>query len=158
MRAERVVVGATVLLLVGLAVAAGPLVGLPILDTESAEPGTGSMTATVEGSPERGTLEAKNYGDGGYSLRGPPIVVTLADLSGRPYLTYTLSVPGLNHSTTSLTAFEEAGRHRLTMSPSTLAADRVDQDAYNGTLTVHVIDDDGRRAIIETEVVIEVRE
>lgn len=157
MGAERLVVGATVVVLVGIAVAAGPLVGLPILSPVPADPGTGSMTATVEESPGRATLEEKTYGDGDYSLRGPRVLVSIEALSGRPYLSYTIEVPALGHQTTSLTVVEEAGQHRLRMKPSTVPGDEVTDERYQGTISIHVIDDDGRRSIHENDVTVEVR-
>lgn len=158
MRADRVAVAATVVVLVGVAVASGPLFGFSLTSPEPAAAGTGSANATVEDAPTRGTLEPKSYGEGGYDLQGPPVLISLEDVSGRPYLSYSLSVPALNHSTTSLTVIEEAGRYRLTMEPSTLPADRVEADSYDGTVEIHVIDDEGRRRVDETEVTVEVVE
>jgi hypothetical protein len=158
MRAERAVVAGTVAAIVGVAVVSGPLVGLSLPGSEPAQAGSGSVDATVEEPPERGILEPKEYDEEGYSLRGEPVLVSLEAVFGRPYLSYSLSVPELNHSTTSLTVFEESGRYRLEMRPSTLPADRVDADSYDGTVSIHVIDGDGRRLLVETEVTIEVRE
>jgi hypothetical protein len=158
MRSDRAAVAATAVVLVGAAVVSGPLLGFSLTSSEPAAPGTGSADVTVEDVPERGTLEAKNYGEGGYSLRGPPIQLSIEDVSGRPYFSYSLSVPGLNHSTTSLTVVEEAGRHRLTMRPSTIPADRIEADSYDGTIEIHVIDDGGQRRLGATEVTVEVRE
>lgn len=158
MRTDRAAIAATVVVLVGAAVAAGPLVGLPLTDSEPADPGTGSIDATVEEVPRSGSLEAKNYGDGGYTLRGSPALVSVDSISGRPYLSYTLAVPGLGYSTTSLTPVAETGQHRLRMSSSTLSADEVDHERYDGTVSIHVIDDDGRRLLVETGVTVEVRE
>jgi hypothetical protein len=158
MRAERVVVAATVVMIVGVAVVSGPLFGFSLPGSESAQAGTGSVDATVEEPPERGVLEPKEYGGEGYGLRGEPVLVSLEAVSGRPYLSYSLSVPGLNHSTTSLTVFQEPGQYRLEMRPSTLPSDRVDADSYEGTVSVHVIDGDGRRLLLETEVTVEVQE
>lgn len=158
MRTDRAVVAATVVVLVGAAVAAGPLFGLSLTSSGPADPGTGSMDATVEEIPQRGSLSAKNYGDGGYTLRGAPALVSVDAVSGRPYLSYTLAVPELKYSTTSLTPVGASGRHRLSMEPSTLSAEKVDRERYNGTVSIHVIDDDGRRLLAETEVTVEVRE
>lgn len=158
MRADRATVAGTVLVLVGAAVAAGPLVGVPLLDTEPVEPGTGTVDVTVEDTPDRATLMAADYDDGGYDLHGPPIPVTIEDLSGRPYLSYTILVPALDHQTTSLLIVEDAGRIRLTLRPSTLSDEAIRADSYDGTVTIHVIDDDGRRLVTETDVTIEVRE
>lgn len=157
MRADRVVVGATVVVLVGVSVAAGPLVGLPILSPVPADPGTGSLTATVEEPAAGATLKDRTYGDGGYTLHGPPVQVSVQALSGRPYLSYTIEVPALNHQTTSLTVVEEAGRHRLRMKPSSVPDGEVAEERYRGTITIHVIDDDGRRQIHGTNVTVEVR-
>lgn len=157
MRADRVVVAGTVVLFVGTAVAAGPLVGLPLLEPEPADPGTGSVSATVADTPTRVTLEATDFG-AGYDLRGPPVTVTLSEVAGRPYLSYTVAVPALGHQTTSLTVVEADGRIRLTMNPSTLSEGAVDADSYEGRLAIHAIDDDGRRVVAETEVTVEVRE
>lgn len=158
MNRERVVLVATVGLLLGVTFASGPLVGVSLTEPESFAPGSGSIEASVAATPETATLERASHGGGVYYLRADPIDVRVADVTGQPSLTYELAVPELGHTSASVTFLDEEsqGTVRLEFDPSTLEADRVDADAYDGVLRVVATDGDGRRVAAETDVTVEV--
>lgn len=158
MNRERAVLVTTVALLLGVTFASGPLVGVSLTEPESFAPGSGSIEASVAATPETATLERASHGAGVYYLRADPIDVRVANVTGQPSLAYELAVSDLGHTSTSVTFLDDdAGSTvRLGFDPSTLEADRVDSEAYDGVLRVIATDGDGRRVIAETKVTVEV--
>ena len=84
----------------------------------------------------------------------------LSNVTAQPVLTYELAVPGLGHTSASVTFLDEGeeGTLRLAFDPSTLQADRVEAEQYDGVLRVIATDDAGRRVLAETDVTVEVRD
>ena len=160
MNRERAVLVATMGILLGVTVASGPLVGVSLTESKSFAPGSGSVEATVTETPETATLQRANHGGGVYLLRAAPIAIEVTSVTGQPSLTYEIAVPALGHTTASITFLEAdaAGAVRLEFDPSTLEADRIDADQYDGVLTVVANDDGGERVLAETNVTVEVVE
>jgi hypothetical protein len=160
MNRERAVLVATVGLLLGVTFASGPLVGVSLTEPRSFAPGSGSVAASVAETPETATLERASHGGEVYYLRADPITVDVANVTGQPSLTYELAVSGLGHKSASVTFLDEGeeGTLRLAFDPSTLEADRVEAEQYDGVLRVIATDDAGRRVLAETNVTVEVEE
>lgn len=158
MNRERIVLVATVGLLLGVTFASGPLVGVSLTEAESFAPGTGSIEASVGAPPETATLQRASHGGGVYYLRADPIDVEVANVTGQPSLTYELAVSELGHASTSVTFLDgdTAGAVRLEFEPSTVEADRVDAESYDGVIRVVATDGDGRRVVAESDVTVEV--
>lgn len=160
MERERAVLVATVGILLGVTVVSGPLVGVSLTSTESFDPGSGTIEATVTETPETATLERGDHGAGVYYLRADAIEVDVESATGQPSLTYELFVTELGHTKSSITFLDDDadGTLDLEFDESTLEADRVDADAYRGVLRVIANDDDGERVLVERNVTVEVRE
>lgn len=160
MNRERAVLVVTMGLLLGVTLASGPLVGVSLTASESFDPGSGTIEASVAGTPETVTLQRASHGGGVYHLRADPIAVRVTSVTGQPSLTYELAVPALGHTTSSITFLDgdAEGAVRLAFDPSTLAAERIDADRYDGTLSVIANDDGGERVLTETNVTVEVVE
>lgn len=160
MNRERVVFVATVGILLGVTVVSGPLVGISLTSSETFDPGSGTIEATVTESPETATLKHGDHGAGVYYLRATPVEVEIDSVTGQPSLTYELFVTELGHTKSSITFLDgdAEGTVNLEFDASTLEADRVDSDAYTGVLRVIANDDDGERVLVERNVTVEVKE
>jgi hypothetical protein len=158
----------TALLLVaacfGVALAAGPY-GADIrslaADSGDAEGeyATGAMDATILDTPEEARLDRfTENGTDRYRLLVPAAGVGVANVSGRPVVTYKLRIEGVGHTRGTAHVLSEAqeGRFRTTIEPSTLAADRVGNDSYVGELSLVVRSDRGARRIHRSNVTVRV--
>lgn len=158
MNPERVVLTATVCIIVVVTIVSGPLVGISLTSDETFNPGSGSIVATVEDTPETATLERGSHGSEVYYLHGPPIPVQVDQVRGQPSLTYEIVIPELGHTTASLTFLDKGtkGSIRLEFDPSTIEDDQVVAESYAGKIRVIANDADGERELVETNVTIEV--
>lgn len=161
MDTPRVVAAGTVILLVGVTLATGPLVGLSLTSEETDfNPGTGSVDASVTSVSQTATIERADYGAGVYYLRAPPVELQLSHVTGHPTIAYQLQIHelGLSQTTASFPDSSVTGTYELSPEPSSIEPDRVDQAEYDGTVRVYVRDDDGERGLIETTIRVEVDE
>lgn len=158
MNRERVVTVTTVAILLGVTVVSGPLVGVSLTSEQTFNPGSGSIVATVEQTPENASLDRASHGSDLYYLRGPPIPVQVEQTRGQPSLAYEIVIPELGHTTASITFLDgdSQGEIQLEFDPSTIEEDRVDAGAYDGIIRVVANDDDGERVLAETNVTVEV--
>lgn len=158
MNRERVVLVATVGLLLGVTFASGPLIGVSLTEPESFAPGSGTVEASVAATPDTATLKRASHGGGVYYLRADPIPVEVSNVSGQPSLGYEIVVPDLGHASSSVTFLDEEreGTLQLEFDPSTIEEDRVDRESYDGELRVVATDSSGRRVLAETNVTVEV--
>ncbi|MFQ3319338.1 MAG: hypothetical protein ACI8UR_001232 [Natronomonas sp.] len=162
MRSDRAVIALTIVLLLGATLVSGPLVGISLTETETFAPGSGTANVTVEEVPRTATLSPAEYEGGPYTLHIDPARVRVQNVSGQPTVAYSLTVPGLNHSRSSVTFLDDgyAGQYDLTFSPSTLEQDRVNESRaeYTGVARVYVYDEAGDRLLIEQTIEIEVKQ
>lgn len=153
---SRAVVAGTVGVLLLMTVASGPLVGLELTSEEREfDPGTGDIDVTVESVPDAGTLERASHGAGVFHVRVDPVRLQIHEITGQPMVSYRLSVPELDHTRTSVHFLDpqRTGAYDLTLDPSPLEPDRIDEDvdSYDATLSVVVRDDDGERVVAEAD-------
>lgn len=146
----------------GVALAAGPY-GADIRSLTTGEDrdayATGGMDATVLDTPD--TVRLDRYTENGtvrYRLLVPPATVGVANVSGRPVLTYKLRIGGIGHTRGTAHVLSEAqeGEFRTTLDASTLAAERIENRSYSGDLTLVVRSDRGTRRIHEGNVTVRV--
>lgn len=150
------------LVLVGLALATGPLVGLSV----TAEPGpafdagTGSIDATVVETPDAVRIERGDYGADVAHIEAPPAVLRVAAVDGQPTVGYEVVIAGLDYSRTTQWVFDRSltGHQELRLRRATLPPDRIDADGYDATLRVFVRDGAGERDLVVTDVRVEVAE
>lgn len=154
-------IAATVLIVVVISGASGPLVGAVDLSTEpggSAPPGTGSADATVNEVPETVFLEEANFGAGTYHLSGPSARVTVGTVSGNPLLEYVIHIPALDF--TDIKTFELRKTPErslsLTFRPVEISPKEIDQDEYDGRIEVRLQSDEFA-ILYEEAVTVEVR-
>lgn len=136
----RVVVRATVLIIVAVTLLSGPLVGVVDLTTEPDREGLGRGTASisvVSVPTEDLRFERARYGTGTYTLRVPPAEIYVESVSGNPVLTYKLRLPEMGYVRTSIHALgpEQSGT-RLSVELARHEVDpaKIERDSYRGEL------------------------
>ncbi len=157
---SRVAVYATVAVIVVVSVASGPLVGavtVPEGGVSGPDPGTGNATVSVVSVPDRVTLEPGAYDTDVYYLEVPDAVVDVSAATGKPVLTYSLSVPELrSRSSVFFLQPGERGRQKLPMERLSVDPAAVDQERYAGELRL-VLRGSGKEVTLYSEpVVVEV--
>jgi hypothetical protein len=148
----------------GVALAAGPygadIRSLAADDGSTANDyATGFVNETVIDTPDTARLDQfQANGTTQYRLLVPAATVNIANVSGRPGLTYKLQIDGLGHTrgTTHVLSTAQEGRFRAALNPSELATDRVQNDSYTGDLTIIVRSDRGTRFVHESTVTVRV--
>lgn len=135
------------------AVAVGPL---GIGTGQTAEDGA---NVTLESAPEEGVaLERGRFGSGRYHVEAPPAVVSVGSVTGSPMLRYTVDIPAAGIAVTSrYDLSDREGRLRMGASPATITPHRIDQDSYEGTVSVWLRTGDRDRALLQRTITVEVR-
>lgn len=120
---------------------------------------TGSMEPTIVDTPDTARLDRfQENGTTQYRLLVPAATVDIANVSGRPGLTYKLRIADIGHTrgTTHVLSDAQEGQFRATLEPSELAADRIQNDSYVGELTIITRSDRGTRFVHESTVTVRV--
>jgi hypothetical protein len=152
------VVAVTVLVVLAVTLASGPLVGVSLTDDPAADGEPNHISVSVDEAPNDATLVADRHNDHLYHLRADPVYITASDVSGRPTVVYRVEVPELNHTRSAGMFVTEAGTYEVSFDPSNVDSERVEQDRYEGTVTVQAFDVDGSRVLVERTVTVEVDE
>jgi len=160
MERSRAAVYAVVAVIVLVTVASGPLVGavtVPEGGVSGPAPGTGTATVSVVSVPDRATLEPGAYDTDVSYLEVPDAVVDVSGVTGKPVLTYSLSVPELR-SRSSVFFLEPGAEGRTELSMDRLSFDpgAVDRERYTGQLRLVMRGSGGERTLYEGPIVIEV--
>lgn len=161
MEPHRIAAAGTVVLIVGVTIASGPLVGLSLTsDAEEFEPSQGTLNATFVSTPENATLEAAKYGIDEYHLRASPVELGIHDITGQPTVAYDLVIHELNYTRSSITFLDSSftGSFQLEFEPTTLDAGRIDREEYSGTISVVVLNGEDGRTLAKTDIRIGVHE
>lgn len=157
---SRAVAAATVLLILSVTLATGPLVGVSLTtaEKEQFEPGSGTINATVVSTPDRATLEAAKYGIEKYHLRAQPVELHIEGATGQPTVSYEIYIEELSYTRSSVTFLDSSvdGTYQLEFKSARLDHDRINRDQYKGILRIVVIDQE--QTLTETEIQIEVTE
>ncbi|WP_276271502.1 hypothetical protein [Haloarcula litorea] len=146
---------------VAAALVSGPLVpGVTLTSERDVTYGGGNATVASVSLPDRATLDSGSYGQDGYYLAVPPATVRFAALDGSPSVTYRLQIPDLGYarSTVHFLTGDVGGSYEATLRPDNLATETVRRDRYEGTVSVVVEDDAGRRRVAAGNVTVEVIE
>jgi hypothetical protein len=152
------VVAVTVLVVLAVMLASGPLVGVSLTDNPAADGEPNHVSVSIDEVPDDATLVTDRHNDDLYHLRADPIHITASNVSGRPTVVYRLEVPGLYHTRSAGMFVTEAGSYEVSFDPSNVDSERVEQDRYEGTITVKAFDDNGSRVLVERTVTVEVEE
>lgn len=161
MRPDRLAVFSTLGLVVLVVVATGPQLALvPVPESGlggAADPGTGTADLEVLSAPDRATLEADEFGDVHY-LTVPEATVAVSNVTGAPLLTASVDLPALGYRRSSLFAIQgrQGAARNYGVERAALDSDRLDRDAYDGTLRIVLRDDDGRTVVYEEPITVEV--
>ena len=134
----------TGLLILVLAVAAGPVIGILGQQSDStcnvdAPAGTGNASVSVTGLPDSALLERSRFGAEVWRLSVDPARVDVGPVSGRPTVAYKLRVEGEDvyytaSSTTILSRCYDTSQ--IVIEDSQLSRRTLEQDSYNGTFEV----------------------
>lgn len=163
MQPDRLAVYGVFVLVVLVAVATGPHVGVLSIPPGglggSDDPGTGFAAVSVVSAPETGSLAGETYGDVHY-LRIPEATVAVSRVQGAPLLTLSLDVPELGYQRSSVYTIGERGPDTRSygVSRSAIESDRIDQPVYDGRLRIVLKDDRGRTVVYEGPITVRVTE
>lgn len=159
----RAVVLATGAVVVLLTLLTGPAIGVIAVPSDEGLGGaglaTGNATLTEVEFPADPTLSAGQYEAGQFVLRTGDVGIRVANVTGRPLLTYKLDVHGLDYTRSSLTVLEPgmAGRRSIQLSTDTLPAEAVNRGAYPGELRLILRGDGPDREIAARNVTVTVQ-
>jgi len=157
---SRVLAAVSVSVILTVTVLSGPAVGVvdlthPRVDTA----GLGQGNATVDAVEAPATARFdRGFQSGSYHLEVPDARLRVVSVTGRPTVSYTLSVPAMGYSrtTTHFLDADDTDWVVVSLSRDTLAEDRVDGAAYDGTLSVVLRYNDTERVLYEEPVTVEV--
>lgn len=158
MDTRRGVVYGTVLLLVALTIATGPI---GLVDVPSGEGvgghGSGSATVIADSAPEVVTIERAQHGGDVFYLRVPDATVAVTDLTGNPVLDYSISIDELGYSRGSVHFLGDRGEgsHAISLAEDTFEEDRLEADTYEAELEL-VLRGDEERTVLSEQVTVEV--
>jgi hypothetical protein len=161
MEQTRGVVAAVATIVVVTALFSGPLgPGISLTATSSVTYGEGTVTVSSTSLPERATFEGGSYGSERYHLTVPATSIEFASLEGGPILAYRIEIDALNYSRSTTHFLDESitSPYELTMQSDDFDADQIQQNAYDGTISVVVRDSAGERTVAERAITIEVVE
>lgn len=106
--------------------------------SEQVFPGDGNATVTADVVPESGTLSRSAFGAAVWRLEVPSATVKVADVRGRPTVSFRLQLDGLDRAVGTTAVLSrcttdpvELSLPRTTFDPATITEDR-----YEGTVTV----------------------
>jgi len=158
----RVLVYATVALVLGVTVLSGPAIGLVDLTQPRYDmSGLGEGNATVDriDAPSTVTLE-RGYQSESYYLLVPDARARFASISGKPTVAYGIEIPelGYSRSTTHFLSGGATGWIEFSLAEDTLADGTVSADRYDGRLTLVLRASDGETVLHNETVTVEVSE
>lgn len=163
MHADRAgLYGATVVIVL-LAAATGPAVGLlPVPEGgfgAGEPPGSGTADVTVVASPDRAQLTAGDYGDV-YYLSAPETDVRVANVTGKPYLTLSIDVDDVWVSRTTVHSLPagQSGSRSLSLGRTPIEDLDVGGETLEGHLTITLHAAGETRTLHEEPIVVEVVE
>lgn len=124
-----------------IVVLTGPLLQGLIQNHENNNPiAGGSADVTIVEPPTADGVSLKKgaYGSNRYILRAPPLVVDVANVSGRPMLTYKVEATylGFSRSEIMFLSSDTTGRQKIKFSEKTFASSRVQNGSYVVELSV----------------------
>lgn len=118
----------------------GPLMVGPQSPDYADEPvGGGSADVTIISPPANGlSIQKSQFGGERYVLRAPSVTVDVANVTGRPMLTYKVQATNLGFSRSEILFLspEVSGTQKITFSEETFAPSRVTKDSYQVELFV----------------------
>ena len=118
-----------------------------------------SAEVTVQSAPEDTiALERGRFGSNRYHVDAPPVVVSVANVTGSPTLRYTIDIPDAWLTLTS--RYDLAGRSgqlRMGASPATVSPERVDRRQYEAAVVVWLRTGVQEQALVQRQVTVEVR-
>lgn len=133
------------LFIIVAAVLVGPVFGIPADSSDGggcsvdAPIGTGNASVSVRDLPDRAVIERMDFGSELYQLRVEDAAVAVDDVRGRPTVAYKLRVDLTDGaraigSTAILSRCHDTTS--ISIEDSSLEPDRVENESYDGTLTV----------------------
>lgn len=161
MEYTRGVVAAVATVVVVTALLSGPLgPGISFTETPTVTYGEGNVTVSSASLPETAAFERGSYGSDRYHLTVPATSIEFTALDGGPILAYRIQIDSLNYSRSTTHFLDESitSPYELTMQSDDFEARQIQQDAYNGTVSVVVRDSAGERIVAERAITVEVAE
>jgi hypothetical protein len=100
--------------------------------------GDGNATVTAESVPDEATLSKSAFGAAVWRLQVPPTRVGVADVQGRPTVSFRIHLHELGRTvgTTTVLSRCTTGTVELSLPRSTFEPDAVTEERYRGTVTV----------------------
>ncbi|XGI82882.1 hypothetical protein ACEU6E_06245 [Halorutilales archaeon Cl-col2-1] len=104
-------------------------------------------------------LEPGMYGSETYYLHTPSATVEIREITGSPILVYKMEIPELGYTGTSLRFMEEKRDSlKLSLRRNGFSPDEIQNNSYNGTVSVLVRNGNSTRSLYSDNVSIEVNE
>lgn len=156
MESARAAVVASVAVVVALALATGPHVGLLPVPTGGfgGDVNTGTATVEVRSVPDRATLTPAEFADV-YYLEVPDSTLAVSNVSGSPTLSVSLYVRDLGTSPGTVYALESGtGRYGIDREP--LDARGIEDRSYRGRLVIVLRDAGGEAVVYDAPIEVEV--
>lgn len=150
MNTERVVVYGVVGLIFATTLASGPLVGaIDLTTTESTSIGEGNATVGAVSLPTSGEIASGRYGSGQYYLRVPDATVDVVNVTGTPLLAYKVEIGemGYSRTTTHFLSASNTGSYTLSIEQDSIDADKVENETYDGQLSVFLRSSESERQL-----------
>ena len=118
-----------------------------------------SAEVTVQSAPaDTIALERGRFGSSRYHIDAPPVVVSVANVTGTPTLRYTIDIPDAWLTLTSRYDLAgRSGRLQMSASPATVSPERVDRRQYEAAVVVWLRTGVQERALVQRQVTVEVR-
>ncbi len=132
----------TVLVIAGVSVISGPLGPVDLTTASDCDEdvfvGDGSATVITESVPTEATISNSAFGAAVWRLDMPPARVAVADVQGRPTVSFRVHLHGLERTvgTTTVLSRCTTGAVALSLPRSTFEPDAVNQERYRGTVTI----------------------
>lgn len=160
MNASRLAVYSTVAVIFAVTVASGPLVGaIDVTDRgyDSSGLGQGNVTVRAVEAPTTGQLDSE-FGAEEFYLKIPDATIRVENVTGKPIVSYRISIPGLGHTqaATHFLGESDAGAIQLSLAQQSFQPDAVTEDEYDGELSVLVRRNDQKRTVYSDSITVEV--
>lgn len=154
---QRLLVGVVLVTLV----ISGPAVpGVSL--TQSSQPtalGEGNATVTaVEIAESDVKITPGRFGTDVLYLRGPDANVQLEGVDGQPRIVYRIEIPALDVETATTRLLAGPGKLTVRLDDRAFLPDQVDEERYDGELTVRIQSFSTDRTLLREQITVEVRQ
>jgi len=160
MSLARAAVLATVAVIALTTLVSGPLVGAVDLTTERYDAtglGQGNATVSAVEAPETARLDS-GVGAAEFYLKVPDATVTFESITGKPTVSYKISIDELGYSrgTTHFFAESDVGLATLSIAQDSFARSEITAESYDGQLSITLRGNGTKQVLYDEPITVEV--